>query len=476
MTLFITDVSRYQVERPDALDLAKAKAVGIGAVNIALDRGQREDVLSPWALEYAEGARSLDLGISTYRWLDNRLSGHESALRAVARMRELGGPHGMAHVVDCEDNATETILRDYLSAVQDMLQRPVAVYTGAWWWSPRGWRVSDLTPLLWAAPGTGYPGTYPGDESRLWQAGYGGWPVLSAMQYAVAPLPGTGPCSLSAIRDPSIWAALTGEVVKVDWFLNRALSNFRAAVNARYPNRDKASDGTIGDRAHAASVSDHNPDPDGSVDAWDMDTDLNGTGRPATADVEALKVVFQAHPSSRYWIHNRQIATRANGWRRADYTGDSPHLEHVHWNTDQSRETSDAAWVLPTKGDDDMKTIFYDGTAYWVGDGVTRRAVQTWPEMMLIQAAGRAGTLSLYKNGEIVNTTDARTYGVAVDETPDLDAATAGKLTESVQALAERLAAADNGLPADPAVIERAVRESVEDLAGKVLKALEEGT
>jgi len=140
-----------------------------------------------------------------------------------------------------------------------------------------------------------------------------------------------------------------------DWYLNPALTRFRAAVNARYgARRDLESDGTIGDTAHSARTSDHNPDPDGSVDAWDMDVDVNGRGQPYAADVEALKRVFQSHESSSYWIHNDQIARRANGWRRESYAYAGPsrnrHEKHVHWNTRQSHETSTAPWIL----EDDM--------------------------------------------------------------------------------------------------------------------------
>lgn len=128
------------------------------------------------------------------------------------------------------------------------------------------------------------------------------------------------------------------------WYLNRALTNFRNAVNATFTNRDKTSDGTIGDAAHAATTSDHNPDPDGSVDAWDMDVDLRSDDDPAA--IEMLKRVFQAHESSRYWIHNRVIASRSTGWRREPYTGANPHDKHVHWNTREQFENSTDPWEV----------------------------------------------------------------------------------------------------------------------------------
>lgn len=133
------------------------------------------------------------------------------------------------------------------------------------------------------------------------------------------------------------------------WYLNPALTRFRAAVDVAWPNRDRASDGTIGNEAHQATVSDHNPDPDGSVDAWDMDVD----GVP----VEHLKTVFQSHESALYWIHNDQIARRAGGWKRepyANYAGPvrNRHERHVHWNTRQSHENSTAPWEV-----DDMPTV-----------------------------------------------------------------------------------------------------------------------
>ena len=134
------------------------------------------------------------------------------------------------------------------------------------------------------------------------------------------------------------------------WFLNTALTRFRNEVNARWPARDKTSDGTIGDAAHQATNSSHNPDLDGSVDAWDMDVD----GVPvATVIAAALK-----HEAIQYVIYNRRITSRSWGlgtWR--PYTGTSPHTEHVHFNTRESHENSTKPWfppTPPTPPEDDM--------------------------------------------------------------------------------------------------------------------------
>jgi hypothetical protein len=98
-----------------------------------------------------------------------------------------------------------------------ILGRPIAVYTGDWWWQPKGWNGASLTPYLMAAPNVGYLDGYPGAASPHWRAGYGGWLTLSIMQYAgSAPLlyPGgtrsTVKVSKSAIRDEAVWRALTG--------------------------------------------------------------------------------------------------------------------------------------------------------------------------------------------------------------------------------------------------------------------------
>lgn len=140
------------------------------------------------------------------------------------------------------------------------------------------------------------------------------------------------------------------------WYLNPALTTMRAEVNAEYPNRDKASDGTIGDPAHQATDSDHNPDKDGTVDAWDMDVDLRVPN--TAAEIARIKARFEAHPSSQYWIHNRRIASRDWGWARRYYSGPNPHDKHVHFNTRDSHQRSTKPWGIYQEDDvtkDDIK-------------------------------------------------------------------------------------------------------------------------
>lgn len=130
------------------------------------------------------------------------------------------------------------------------------------------------------------------------------------------------------------------------WYLNKALTNFREEVNRRYPSRDKSSDGTIGDTAHQATTSDHNPDPDGSVDAWDMDVELNGPGKPYDDDLRKVINAAIKHEAIQYIIYNRKITSRSWGlgvWKT--YTGSNPHDKHVHFNTRTSHEKSNKPWL-----------------------------------------------------------------------------------------------------------------------------------
>lgn len=128
------------------------------------------------------------------------------------------------------------------------------------------------------------------------------------------------------------------------WYLNAFLTSYRKAVDQQFPKRGRKSDGTIGDQAHAARTSEHNPDKDGSVDAWDLDTNLLGsaveTGTAAEqAAMRKLLADFHLQPQSQLWIYQGKIANRDVGnWKVRNYTGANRHDKHAHLQTRDSQE------------------------------------------------------------------------------------------------------------------------------------------
>lgn len=115
-----------------------------------------------------------------------------------------------------------------------------------------------------------------------------------------------------------------------EYFLAPGLVKLRDEVNERYPNRDKTSDGWIGDTSHAARKSDHNPDWDDDGIVRALDIDISPDGR-ADADLRA-DVLKAAVGDPRVWyvISNGKIYSRTYNWVPRVYTGSNPHDKHVH--------------------------------------------------------------------------------------------------------------------------------------------------
>lgn len=116
------------------------------------------------------------------------------------------------------------------------------------------------------------------------------------------------------------------------WRLAVSLETLRNEVNARWPGRNKASDGTLGDTAHAATASDHNPNPQGVVCAFDITHDP--TDGP-DCDVLFAELADRRHPDCKYLIWDRQIVRAYDkpgipAWMPAPYTGADPHTNHIH--------------------------------------------------------------------------------------------------------------------------------------------------
>jgi hypothetical protein len=150
-------------------------------------------------------------------------------------------------------------------------------------------------------------------------------------------------------------------VTMASWILVPCLQELRDEYNLLAPSRDKTSDGSIGDQAHASSPSDHNPDETGvtpyedadstnEVHAIDVDKDLNRSGWSMT---RAVQVIVERHRDGRddrlqNIIWDGKIWSRSWGWAARVYTGSNPHDKHAHYSAryTTTQENDRSPWGL----------------------------------------------------------------------------------------------------------------------------------
>jgi hypothetical protein len=138
------------------------------------------------------------------------------------------------------------------------------------------------------------------------------------------------------------------------WYMAKSLEVLRGQLDTLAPHRSKVSDGGIGDTAHSARTSDHNPiagtgqvcardfthDPAGGLDCHWLARVLIGSG-----DGRIKYIIWDG----RWW-------RPGIGWKT--YTGDNPHTKHLHLSVfsgstgDQTR-----AWNLGAPGQSGDKDL-----------------------------------------------------------------------------------------------------------------------
>jgi len=116
--------------------------------------------------------------------------------------------------------------------------------------------------------------------------------------------------------------------------LSKALVQLRTQVDDCYPDRDRRSDGTVGDTRHAARKSDHNPDEQGWVRAIDIDRDLAGKkGKPDLMPDLVDQIRLAAKSGDKrisYIIFDGRIASSKKAWAWRPYDGINKHNHHAH--------------------------------------------------------------------------------------------------------------------------------------------------
>lgn len=151
------------------------------------------------------------------------------------------------------------------------------------------------------------------------------------------------------------------------WRVSPILAPLIAEVRAANPGMVI---GTIGDPAHQAEVSDHNPDQWGYVAAADFMIGASFTA----ADAERLFDRIHALRDGRtaFVIYNRMIVSRTvSAWSVRTYRGDDPHTNHVHVSVVHgSNPHPTTAWNIYPKPEDNVTPADIDAIAEAVKDKI----------------------------------------------------------------------------------------------------------
>lgn len=120
-------------------------------------------------------------------------------------------------------------------------------------------------------------------------------------------------------------------VAGTGWRLAPSLVAYVKEADRYYPQRDRESDGSIGDLAHQSRVSDHNPD-DGYVHAVDLDEDL-APGLDLKGFAEKLRIGRDSRV--KYVIYEGRVfksyaSASGPAWTWLPYSGSNAHSHHLH--------------------------------------------------------------------------------------------------------------------------------------------------
>jgi hypothetical protein len=131
----------------------------------------------------------------------------------------------------------------------------------------------------------------------------------------------------------------------------------RKQTDLRWPGRDRRSDGWVGDAAHSARKSDHNPDKDGWVHALDIDENMGKrgpwrNGRTARQLANQLRLYAASDlPGAdriKYVVYEGRLTSgtyRATWWKWRK--GNWGHYQHIHISFTSKAKKDERVFPLP---------------------------------------------------------------------------------------------------------------------------------
>jgi hypothetical protein len=149
--------------------------------------------------------------------------------------------------------------------------------------------------------------------------------------------------------------------------LVKAGVTLRDQVNKRWPNRDKATDGWLGDLAHQARPSDHNADKNGWVHALDIDEDFLVKNKGQMVAREFADQLIEYAKSGKdggrlkYVVYENMIASGTHKnqywvWR----SGNWGHTKHIHVSFTSKAQNDGRKFDLPIFNKEDSGAL-WDG-------------------------------------------------------------------------------------------------------------------
>jgi hypothetical protein len=141
--------------------------------------------------------------------------------------------------------------------------------------------------------------------------------------------------------------------LKLKHWLSKSAVQLREQIDDCFPDRDRDSDGWIGDARHSAAKSDHNPTHDtGVVRAIDVDKDLNKIKGLPVHLVEQLRLYAKSDKRKRisYIIFDGKICSVKGNWKYRAYTGFNPHKHHIHISFSPAGDQDQSFFDIPLLG------------------------------------------------------------------------------------------------------------------------------